>query len=179
MGKLRQRALIIGEGPTEFFYFKSLCDVFTRLTIKPDYPKHTNIKELAEKIEDGINMGYSHIFCVIDMDTKDVEPEHSQYQRLKAKYAKPVVKPRKGIACSVEFFETHRCTELFFLYYFRYTSRPYANQEGLHSYFEQHGGNLITAVANSSRSMTEKRDEGRDYTYSELGRLIQLLNALG
>lgn len=202
MGKLRQRALIIGEGPTEFFYFKSLCDVFTRLTIKPDYPKHTNIKELAEKIEDGINMGYSHIFCVIDMDTKDMEPERSQYQRLKAKYAKPVVKPRKGIECSVEFFETHRCTELFFLYYFRYTSRPYANQEsllmdlnrcveyrkatefftkcgGLHSYFEQHGGNLITAVANSSRSMTEKRDEGRDYTYSELGRLIQLLNALG
>ena len=46
MGKLRQTALILGEGPTEFFYFKSLCDVFKRLTIKPDYPKHTNIKEL-------------------------------------------------------------------------------------------------------------------------------------
>ena len=27
MGKLRQTALILGEGPTEFFYFKSLCDV--------------------------------------------------------------------------------------------------------------------------------------------------------
>ena len=26
MGKLRQTALILGEGPTEFFYFKSLCD---------------------------------------------------------------------------------------------------------------------------------------------------------
>ena len=46
MGKLRQTALILGEGPTEFFYFKSLCDVFKRLTIKPDYPKHTNIKEI-------------------------------------------------------------------------------------------------------------------------------------
>ena len=45
MGKLRQTALVLGEGPTEFFYFKSLCDVFKRLTIKPDYPKHTNIKE--------------------------------------------------------------------------------------------------------------------------------------
>ena len=43
-------ALILGEGPTEFFYFKSLCDVFKRLTIKPDYPKHTNIKELEAKI---------------------------------------------------------------------------------------------------------------------------------
>ena len=71
MGKLRQTALILGEGPTEFFYFKSLCDVFKRLTIKPDYPKHTNIKELDLKIADGIAMGYSHIFCIIDMDTKN------------------------------------------------------------------------------------------------------------
>lgn len=39
MGKQRQTALILGEGPTEFFYFKSLCDVFKRLAIKPDYPK--------------------------------------------------------------------------------------------------------------------------------------------
>ena len=73
MGKLRQTALILGEGPTEFFYFKSLCDVFKRLTIKPDYPKHTNIKELDAKIAEGVVMGYSHIFCIIDMDTKDKE----------------------------------------------------------------------------------------------------------
>lgn len=53
MGKQRQTALILGEGPTEFFYFKSLCDVFKRLTIKPDYPKHTNIKELEAKIAEG------------------------------------------------------------------------------------------------------------------------------
>ena len=83
MGKLRQTALVLGEGPTEFFYFKSLCDVFKRLTIKPDYPKHTNIKELELKIEEGISMGYNHIFCVIDMDTKDEEPERTQYQKLK------------------------------------------------------------------------------------------------
>lgn len=67
MGKLRQTALIMGEGPTEFFYFKSLCDVFKRLTIKPDYPKHTNIKELDAKIAEGVAMGYNHIFCIIDM----------------------------------------------------------------------------------------------------------------
>ena len=65
MGKLRQTALILGEGPTEFFYFKSLCDVFKRLTIKPDYPKHTNIKELDAKIAEGVAMGYSQIFCII------------------------------------------------------------------------------------------------------------------
>ena len=198
MGKLRQTALILGEGPTEFYYFKSLCDVYKNITIKPDYPKHTSIKELELKIEEGIAMGYSHIFCVIDMDTKDAEPERSQYQKLRAKYAKLINKPKKGIYCNVEFFETHRCTELFFLYYFRYTSRPYDDQEalikdlnrdvayqkttdffikskGLHSYFERNGGRLTTAVANAERSMAEMLKSDRDYTYSELGRLIKLL----
>lgn len=198
MGKLRQTALILGEGPTEFFYFKSLCDVFKRLTIKPDYPKHTNIKELDLKIADGIAMGYSHIFCIIDMDMKNEEPERSQYQRLKAKYAKPISKPKKGIYCEVEFFETHRCTELFFLYYFRYTSRPYEDQEsllkdlnqcvkykkaidffiktkGLHGYFERNGGSLEVAIANANRSMEEMRKGDREYTYSELGQLIRRL----
>ena len=201
MGKLRQTALLLGEGPTEFFYFKSLCDVFKRLTIKPDYPKHTNIKELDAKIAEGVAMGYSHIFCVIDVDTKDVEPERSQYQKLKAKYAKPINKSKKGIYCEVEFFETHRCTELFFLYYFRYTSRSYDSQEpllkdlnqcveyrktieffikckGLHSYFERNGGSLASAIANAEHSMDEKLASGREYTYSELGRLMEELKGL-
>jgi hypothetical protein len=200
MGRQRRAVLIIGEGPTEFFYFKSLCDVYKRLTIKPDYPKHTNIKELGAKIEEGVRMGYSDIFCIIDMDTKDKEPEHTQYQRLKTKYARPIDKPGKGISCKVEFFETHRCTELFFLYYFRYTSRLYTNQEhlrddlnkcveyqktidffikrkGLHSYFERNGGSLATAIINANRSMNEKQTNGREYTYSELGRLMELLEA--
>ena len=201
MGKLRQTALILGEGPTEFFYFKSLCDVFKRLTIRPDYPKHTNLKELEAKIEEGIAMGYNNIFCIIDMDTKDKETERSQYQKLKARYANPINKPKKGLYCEVEFFETHRCTELFFLYYFRYTSRPYEDQEsllkdlnqcvayqktieffikskGLHSYFERNGGSLATATANANHSMDEKQTSGRDYTYSELGRLMESLEGL-
>lgn len=198
MGKLRQTALILGEGPTEFYYFKSLCDVYKNITIKPDYPKHTSIKELELKIEEGIAMGYSHIFCVIDMDTKDTESERMQYAKLKAKYAKPINKPKKGIYCNVEFFETHRCTELFFLYYFRYTSRPYADQEalikdlncdvvyqkttdffikckGLHNYFERNGGSIEKALANANRSMDEKVEGGREYTYSELGILMEKL----
>jgi len=201
MGKLRQTALILGEGPTEFFYFKSLCDVYKNITIKPDYPKHTSIKELELKIEEGIAMGYNHIFCVIDMDTKDKEPERTQYAKLKAKYAKPINKPKKGISCEVEFFETHNCTELFFLYYFRYTSRPYADQEalikdlnqcveyrktieffiktkGLHGYFERNGGSLENAMANANRSMAEKEESDREYTYSDIGRLMRNLKKL-
>lgn len=113
MGKLKHSVLILGEGPTEFYYFNSLRDVIKGLTIKPDYPKHTSIKELQVKIEQGIADGYDHIFCVIDMDTKDEEPERTQYAKLKKKYGKAVNKPKKGIYCEVRFFETHRCTELF------------------------------------------------------------------
>ena len=201
MGKLRNTTLILGEGPTEFFYFKSLNDVFKGLTIKPDYPKHTSIKELELKITDGITMGYDNIFCVIDMDTKDEEPEHSQYARLKKKYGKPIVKPKKGIHCEVKFFETHRCTELFFLYYFKYTSRMYTDQnlllkdlnihckyqkttdffvkcKGLHSYFEKNGGSLKSAITNAEHSMKDKNEGGRDYTYSELGRMISELDKM-
>ena len=45
MGKLNNSVLILGEGPTEFFYLKSLADTFKHITIKPDYPKHTNLQE--------------------------------------------------------------------------------------------------------------------------------------
>ncbi len=201
MGKLRKTALIIGEGPTEFFYFKSLCDVYKRIAIKPDYPKHTNIKELDKKISEGVEMGYSHILCIIDMDTKNKEPERSGYNKLKAKYSKPITRPRKGIDCKIEFFETHRCTELFFLYYFHYTSRPYEDQDallvdlnryleyqktieffnkckGLHAYFERHEGSLDTAITNADHSLEEKSKDNREYTYSELGRLMRMLKEL-
>lgn len=202
MGKLQQTALVLGEGITEFFYFKSLCDKFKRHSFKPDTPKNTSMQELDLKIEDGIKMGYNHIFCVIDMDNKDKEPERSQYQKLKAKYAKPIIKPKKGINCVVEFFETHLCTELFFLYYFDYTSRPYDKQDfliedlrkrvagyqksmdffkktkGLHSYLERNGGSLETAIANADKSMKEKLTSGRYYTYSQLGLLMRKLESL-
>lgn len=199
MGEQRKTTLILGEGPTEFYFFKSLCDVFKRLTIKPDSPKHTTLTELETKIKEGIDMGYNHIFCIIDMDTKDKESERSQYQKLKKKYAVPIKKVKKGIDCKVDFFETHHCTELFFLYYFRYTSRPYDNQEqlledlnqyvkyrktneffrkGLHGYFEQNNGNLDNAIDYAKRSMTEKQRDCREYTYSDLGRLMTLLKNL-
>lgn len=201
MGKQHKTTLILGEGPTEFFYFKSLNDVFKGLTIKPDYPKHTNIKELDLKISDGVAMGYDSIFCVIDMDTKGQEPEHSQYVRLKNKYEKPIIKPKKGIHCEVKFFETHRCTELFFLYYFKYTSRMYTNQKmllkdlnqcceyhktvdffrkckGLHSYFEKNGGGLDAAIDNAEHSIEEKQSGSRDYTYSDLGRMMKELKEI-
>lgn len=139
MGKLRNTALILGEGPTEFYYFKSLCDVFKGLTIKPDYPKHTNIKDLDAKIAEGVELGFNHIFCIIDMDM-------DQEQLL------------KDLNLSVEY---------------RKTAEFFIKCKGLHSYFERNGGSSAAAVANAEHSMDEKQASGRDYTYSELGRLME------
>ena len=183
-----------------FFGIRKISRTFVRaLQYEPDSPKHTSIKELEIKIRETAEKGYTHIFCIIDMDNKNKEPERTRYKRLRAKFAKPINKPKKGISCKVEFFETHLCTELFFFYYFQYTSRQYENQDllikdlnkyvkyekaekffrkykGLHSYFERYGGSLKKAIANAEKSMKEKETNDRDYTYSELG---QLMKALG
>ena len=201
MAKLKNKVLILGEGPTEFYYFKSLCDVLKGLVIQPDYPKHTSMKELGAKIVEGIDLGYSHIFCVVDMDTKMHEKEADEYRKLLQKYRKPINKPKKGIYCEVKFFETHLCTELFFLYYFKYTSKLYTEQGsllrdlnkccfyeknvkffsrcgGLHTHFQKNGGSLEKACSNSNNSLIEKIEEQRDYTYSDLGKMIEELKDL-
>ena len=49
---------------------------------------------------------------------------------------------------------------------------------GKHSYFERNDGSLEKAIANANRSMDEKQKDGRDYTYSELGRLMKELKEL-
>ncbi len=50
--------------------------------------------------------------------------------------------------------------------------------KGLHSYFERNGGSLATAAGNAEHSMDEKVASDRDYTYSELGRLMDKLKGL-
>jgi hypothetical protein len=191
-GKLKPTTLILGEGITEWYYIKSLQDVFKGLNFKPDYPKQSSLKELELKIEEGITKRYSRIFCLIDKDNKSEGDGKIEYENFKKKYC-------KNKKCEIEFFETHRCTELFFLYYFLYTSRPYDNQpslikdlnkqvpyekkeeffkkcKGLHNYFERNAGSLENAIKNANKSLDEKLRDNRDYTYSELGKLIEKLD---
>ncbi len=73
---------------------------------------------MSKKIKEDINLGYDEIFCVVDMDNKQKGVAKQDYYALKQKYLEPINMPRKGILCRVKFFESHPCTELFFLYYF-------------------------------------------------------------
>ena len=201
MGKQRNTTIIIGEGPTEFYYLNSLKDEFRILQhIKPDSPKNTSLRELQMSIESSIQMGYSQVFCLIDMDTKKKDAKSmAEYQRLKKKYHNAhIVKKRSGIDCQIRFYETERCTELFFIYYFKYTTQKFQTSEDvevllnkicgydktlkffrghpLHQFFEKQGGNFVNAIANANRSLVDVRNGNRDYTYSEIG---SMFNDLG
>lgn len=201
MGKQRNTTIIIGEGPTEFYYLNSLKDEFRILQhIKPDSPKNTSLRELQRSIESSIQMGYSQVFCLIDMDTKKKDAKSmAEYQRLKKKYHNAhIVKKRSGIDCQIRFYETERRTELFFIYYFKYTTQKFQTSEDvevllnkicgydktlkffrghpLHQFFEKQGGNFVNAIANANRSLVDVRNGNRDYTYSEIG---SMFNDLG
>lgn len=201
MGKQRNTTIIIGEGPTEFYYLNSLKDEFRILQhIKPDSPKNTSLRELQRSIESSIQMGYSQVFCLIDMDTKKKDAKSmAEYQRLKKKYHNAhIVKKRSGIDCQIRFYETERCTELFFVYYFKYTTQKFQTSDDvesllnkicgydktlkffrghpLHQFFEKQGGNFVNAIANANRSLFDVRNGNRDYTYSEIG---SMFNDLG
>ena len=44
---MKETFIIIGEGPTEYFFLTSLKDEFRTLqNIDPQYPKHTSMAEL-------------------------------------------------------------------------------------------------------------------------------------
>ena len=47
--------------------------------------------------------------------------------------------------------------------------------KGLHSYFEKNGGRLDAAIVNAEHSIEEKGVGSRDYTYSELGKMMREL----
>lgn len=201
MATQKKPIMIIGEGPTEFYYLNSLKDILHGVRIEPSIPKHSSLEEFAKRIENGIKSGYEKIFCIIDVDNKDNAKEASKYLRLRQKYSKPIIKLRKGIHCEIRFFETHRCTELFFLYYFEYTSKFYPDQNslikdikkhcpyfkeveffkkchGLHTYFEKHGGSIEHAIQHAKKSCEECQQTGRTYTYSQLGDLFEHLLSL-
>ena len=87
--------------------------------------------------------------------------------------------------------------DIFFLFYFAYTSRCFQNQpellkelsnhcayekaeiffkkHSLHQYFENEGGDFMLALRNAAQSMKEKEETERNYTYSQMAELFEAL----
>lgn len=83
---MKETFIIIGEGPTEYFFLNSLKDEFRSMqNISPQYPKHTSMAELELIIKNAIEQGYNHIYCMIDLDNKKRGKDKSDYVNLKKK----------------------------------------------------------------------------------------------
>ena len=79
---MKETFIIIGEGPTEYFFLTSLKDEFRTLqNIDPQYPKHTSMAELELKIKNAIDQGYNHVYCMIDLDNISVNGKLPQICR--------------------------------------------------------------------------------------------------
>lgn len=198
MEKIRQTTLVLGEGITEFFFLNSLKDDYSVLrSVKPDYPRNTSLEDLEDEIEKAIR-DFNRVFCLIDMDNKHEGKDRQKYLELKDKYHKKTIKDnKKGIDCYIQFFETDRCTELFFLYYFLYTTKKFISYDALekelrnfcyyekrikffkshplHKYLVKNGGSLEDAIKNAEKSRLSKEEVGSDCSYSELGDMLNKL----
>ena len=198
---MKETIAVIGEGITEEYYLLSLKDIYKEITLSPKLPKHsTSMNDMKKRIEECIDKGYSKVFCLIDMDNKKDFKNKSAYLELKDRYHnKDIKKKKKGISCHVRFFETNRCTELFFYYYFQYTSRCFYDSNEvvemlkckcayektdkffrlhpLHQYFESKGGLLKSAIDYADKSMKEKILNDTE-TYSELGAFFKELDLI-
>lgn len=183
----RKRVALIGDGKTEFAYIESLKiafkDKLSVYSLKPRLPKDSSVKELERFIVD--NLDYDKVLCIIDMDTKlKKQKELSDYLELKRKYR------RKS---HVIFYETHPCTELWFLYHFQYTTAEFGLFEPdlkrqlerkipgyekkppfcTHQHIIKCGGNFDTAVINGRKSIDSRVADERNYTYSEMVRFFE------
>ena len=198
MKKIKDSIAVIGEGLTEYYYFNSLKDDFRQINIKPSYPKHsTGLAYLEQEIDKAIESGYSLIICVIDMDNKKKDAEMDKYIKFKNRLQGVHYTKKPRTRYEIRFVENERCTEIFFLFYFASISRCFKDQpellkelnkkcayekteeffkkHSLHQYFEKSGGDFKKALRNAAKSMKEKEETGRDYTYSQMTALFDAL----
>ena len=115
---VRTTAAVIGEGPTEKYYLKSLEGII-RAQVKPLVPNHaTSMVELERRIEQCVDDGYDQVLCLIDMDNKKEGRNRENYLRLKSKYHGKVIKrKRQGTETKVWFYENELCLEIWFRFF--------------------------------------------------------------
>ncbi len=191
---------IIGEGETEWFYFETLR-IACRYPFKiaPDFPQHSDIRHIIKLLESYCAKQYDYVICLFDMDRLLQYPSEMQlYRNAKRKYSTAKHSGR------VIFIETNPCTEFWFLMHFlpkvvcrEYTgyeqllpdlqkympgyekTKRYFTKTKLYKYLTEHG-NLPRAIENSERLCQLCKETPNDnYAYTEIHRVIELLNSVG
>lgn len=199
MRRNKLTAAVIGEGITEKYFIQSLRDVL-RIKPTPVKPKNSSLKELELSIKDCIKKGYDRIYCMIDLDNKvmDGDPGHEsnarEYARLKRRYHNKPCNCPDGSKATVLMIESFPATEVFFLYYFGYTSASFSNQQlknilnkrfgylteerylikhSIHDTLVGAGGSLKIAILASEQSESAEPAELSGSVFTEIGRMIR------
>jgi hypothetical protein len=190
---------VIGEGITEQYYLQSIKHL-AKVQITPKLPKHsTGDTFLEDEIKKCIAVGYSTIYCLIDMDNKKSGSEKTEYLKLKNTYHNKKFKDEEiGTESEIRFFENERCLEIWFLFYYKYTTAQFSSQPnllkelnksckydktakfflstgGLHQYFIKNKGSLENAKTHAVNSVKSRVEQNRDYTYSEMKDFFDLI----
>ena len=194
-GRVNKSVAIIGEGETEWFYFDSLR-ISKRYPFKmvPGMPSHSDFGHILSLAERYSMEKFDYVICLIDMDRmKQLPAEMKKYLSIKHK------KQYKKIW----FIETHPCTEFWFLLHFlpnlskrNYRSyeelipelqkympgyektKRYFKKTDLYSFLEKHGDIERAVINGKYLSQLSKENPDDEICYSEVYRVIELLNEL-
>ncbi|MQY78815.1 MAG: RloB domain-containing protein [Bacteroidetes bacterium] len=129
--KLYPAIAIVGQGITEQIYFIQLRKMEKlSFTLKPNLPKHSDIKSIVTKAKDLLKKEFDVIFCVIDIDEINRnQVVKDQYFELRKRYH------NKG---NIFFIENNPCMEFWFLLHYKETTRFFNNYRQLETELKKH-----------------------------------------
>lgn len=202
---MRKAIAVVGEGITEKYYIESLKGL-SPFNIEPRAlgQRASSLKDLEKSIKKSIDQGYDEVYCLIDMDGKQEGKSKEDYTRLKNVYHDKIHGRKKdGIQCKVMFIETDRCTELWFLFHFKYTTKNYSSYKELEKDLREYrpnydksekyfrsvnlhkdftnkdvGGSFGNAISNGKKSIGSMQSDGRRHTYTEIHILLEALSII-
>ena len=121
---LPKSILVVVEGETERIYFERLkgFERYTTLRIKPDLPKHSNIKTLLDYAKKEQNSGvYDYIWLLFDRDILLT-------QNLPKSTFELINNPEKLQGQGINIADSMPCFEIWFLLHFCLPKQTYQNQ---------------------------------------------------
>lgn len=128
---LLNKFALIGEGFTEWYYFNSMRKA-GRLCydIKPELPKHSDLKSINDKAEECLQLGYIKVFCIVDYDTiaRD-QTEFNKYNKIKQKSKNNII-----------WIESMPSIEFWFLLHYQenFSSKIYTNYKEIEKDLKKH-----------------------------------------
>lgn len=204
--KQNKEIAVIGEGICEQHYLQSIQHL-SKVLIKPKIAKD-GIEYLIMEVERCIENGYEEIYCLIDIDTKREGKSKEAYDNFIEKYKRNNVEKKNklvDITPQVYIIENHPCLEIWFYYYFRYSTsgfdsyeknnplkpefiRVFADYEkkavffnnlsrfgGLHQYMIERKKGDFDLALNHSSRSMIHHNQGNGGAYSEMIKLFEII----